>query len=224
MTLRDILAEIKRSLKEPASGVGHWTDSELLRRVNIGQRKIVRYTDCLQAKTNINSISGEPNYNKPANFLKIIRVYYGKNRLFGVPVADLDIWSAEMRGQVWQDIVGNPTHYIEYPDKITLYPKPISSGDSISIEYVVKPNDLVYVDETPFNGVSYLEDYHDLIVSFVLWRCLLEDGNQLYAEHKNDFLQGVAHLRAEMKGRPDIISSFDLIRPSRINRKPIPFA
>lgn len=45
MQLSEILAEIKRSLKEPDTG-GHWTDSELTRRVNLIQADICRKLKC----------------------------------------------------------------------------------------------------------------------------------------------------------------------------------
>lgn len=222
MNLRDILAEIKRTLKEPPTG-GHWSDAELTRRVNIGQKKIVRHSDCLQTTTTILSVAEQGVYNKPANFLKIIRITYNKNRLIGIPVADLDIWSGGVASRVWQDDIGTPTNYIEYPTNFLLYPKPAANGDTIQIEHILKPNPLTLPDDIPFNGVEYLEDYRDLLVSFVLWRCLLEDGNQLYGEHKNDFIQGVMSLRGEMKGRPDVLSSFDIIRTAGNTRKPLPY-
>lgn len=218
MTWAEILAEIKRTLKEPPTG-GHWTDAELLRRANIGQRMIVRLTGCLTGAETILSVSWQGEYDKPANILKIIRVSYNGKRIYGIPISDLDTTIPN-----WQENIGIPTNYYETFTKIGLYPKPNATGEPIVVEGVIKPNDLTTGTSVPFNAVNYLEDYHDLITSFVLYRCLLEDGNQLYTEHKNNYYQGIMSLKSELLSRPDELRTFSLLR-RRHGRsvKPLPF-
>ena len=223
MTWSDILAEILRSLKEP-TGTGHWTPAELLRRANIAQRKIVRYTGCLEAiSITTTSIAGIEKYAKPTDYMRITRVLYNYIRIYGISVSDLDIQSAQgSLSSKWQDTTGTPANYYETLSDIYLYPKPTNTGDIIQIEYIKKPTDMAITTDQPFNSIAYLEDYHELIVSYVVWRCLLEDQNELYAEHKNEFLQGMANLKAAMANKPDQLISSDLVNKRRLSTKKYP--
>lgn len=224
MRYGDILAEIRRSLKEPSSG-GHWTDADILRRANIGQRKVVRLTSCLEAVWTTTTVAGRYSYAKPLKCLRILRVSY-KNagqRLYPTSSADLDIYASTGQiGMPWTDLQGEPTNYWENLRYIFLYPKP-NAAETLRIEGIVRPDDLVNPDSVPFNGDPLLEDYHDLIISYVLWRCLLEDGNALYEAHRRDFYEGIASINMDMKRKPDTLGTFDLVRPRRgVRRGPLP--
>ena len=225
MTWADILAEIQRGLKEPSIN-GHWTPAELLRRTNIGQRKIVRFTGCLQTiDTSVTSVAGTAPYNKPTNCLRLIRIIYANKRIYSIPIEDLDIkaGSGEI-GSPWQDNSGTPTNYYETFTQFVLYPKPEATGDIIGREYLIKPTDLVNTIDVPFNAVDYLEDYHDLLVSYVLYQCLLEDQLEFYVEHKNIFEKGMVSLRNEMRNKPDELLTFSLVKRRKgLGHGAIPF-
>ena len=226
MIWADILSEIRRSLKEPTTG-GHWTDAEFLRRANIVQRKIVRYTGCLKTiNTSLVSIPGTASYTKPTNILRITGMYFGTNRIWGIPKEELNMQALQMGITDWTATDGTPTNYWEDFTSIGLYPKPNSTGTVIAIEGVIKPNDLINTADIPYNAQSYLEDYHDLLVSGVVYQCMLEDQNELFTEHKNNYVQGMESLRREMLNKPDTLGTFDLIRMRTTgadNKKPLPF-
>lgn len=217
MTTADILAEIKRSLKEPATG-GHWSDTALIRRANIGQRKVVRLTSCMEASWEAATVANQREYSKPLLCLQVLRGYYqyaGK-RLWPITTADLDLYASTGKiSSPWTDTVGTPTNYYETMRNVWFYPIPDSSGVTFGIEGIIRPDDLDADVPTgiPFNNEPYMIDYHELLVSFVLWRCLLEDGNELYAVHRQDFIDGINSIKSNMKHKPDTLGTFDLARP-----------
>ena len=226
MIWSDILAEIKRGLKEPSSG-GHWTDAELLRRANIGQRRVVRMTHCLKAiDTSNTSTSGTSEYNKPSTCLRLLRVYYkySGQRLYPITKDDLDIYATESRvSRPWTDDSDEPTHYMDEPSSIILFPKPNATGDAIGMEIIIRPTALAAAGDIPFNAVAFMEDYHDLIAAFVLWKCLLEDGDARADAYKEEFFNGLRSIIADLKGKPDSMDTFQLIRTARGRRKgPLP--
>lgn len=225
--LSDILSEIKRSLKEPETN-GHWPDAALLRRINIGQKKVVRMTSCMEAVWTASTAIGQASYSKPLLCLRVLRAYYeytGK-RLYPTNTADLDIYASEGKiASPWTDTTGTPTNYYETMRNVFLYPIP-DSVTTFGIEGILRPDDLVIGTLTgvPFNDEPYMADYHDLLVSYVLWRCMLEDGNEQYSVHKEDFKDGLISIMRDMKVKPDQLGNFDLVRPSRGTTKgPLPF-
>ena len=225
MILSEIEAEIFRSLKEPSSG-GHWTEAEILRRINIGQRKVVRITGCLEAVFTAPTVVGQAPYAKPTKSLRTRRVYYGDSgkRLYPTTSSDLDIMADTGKiGSPWSDEQDEPTHYFETPRNIYLYPKP-DAIETFGIECLLRPDDLVNPTDTPFNAEPFMEDYHDALVSFVLWRCLLEDGNELFKEHKQDFIDSLMSIKTDLKRKEDSLGTFGLIRVRRgVGKNPLPF-
>lgn len=227
MILSEILSEIKRGLKEPET-LGHWSDVALLRRINIGQKKIVRLTSCMEATWTATTTAAQRSYSKPLLCLRVLRAYYeyaGK-RLYPVTTADLDIYASTGKiSSPWTDTTGTPTNYYETMRNIWLYPIPDTSGVTFGIEGIIRPDDLVIGTLTgvPFNNEPYMHDYHDMLVSFVLWRCLLEDGNEQYSVHRQDFIDGLNSIKSDMKHKPDTMGTFDLVRNSTgRDIKPLP--
>ena len=224
MTLKDVLDEIKRGLKEPETN-GHWSNSALIRRCNIGQRKVVRRTSCMEARWEASTVIDQRSYSKPLLCLSVLRAYYeyaGK-RLYPVTTSDLDLYAST--GKItspWTDTKGTPTHYYETFRNVWLYPVPDSVA-TFGIEGILRPDELAVDADIPFNNEPYMVDYHDLLVSFVLWRCFLEDDNKQYEVHEKDFNEGIGSILMDMKRKPDTLGSFDLIRPQRgVKRGPLP--
>ena len=224
MNLLDILSEIKRSMKEPVAN-GHWSDPALIRRVNIGQKKIVRITSCMEASWEASTVIGQRSYSKPLLCLRVLRAYYeyaGK-RLYPVTTDDLDIYASTGKiSTPWTDTIGTPTNYYETMRNVWLYPIPDSIA-TFGIEGILRPDDLAADADIPFNNEPYMVDYHDLLVSFVLWRCLLEDGNESFIVHQKDFIDGLGSIMRDMKHKPDTMGTMDLVRPVRgSNKGPLP--
>jgi len=229
MTWGDLFKEIKRTLKEPNTDVvdsGHCSDAEYLRRANICQRKIVGFTGCLK-QTDIATVSvvGQAEYSKPTNCLRWIRLTYDDKRLYPISRDDLDISaSTGIISSPWVDSQGTPTNYYKTFSTYGLYYKPDTAGLIITEEYALKPTDLVNSDSVPFNGTTILEDYQELIISYVVWRCLLEDGKELFKEHKNDFIQGMLNLKRVVNVKFDEdLGTFTLLKQRQATTKfPLP--
>jgi hypothetical protein len=68
-----------------------------------------------------------------------------------------------------------------------------------------------------------MADYHDLLVSYTLWRCLLEDEKEAYKIHRQDFIDGLSSIMQDMKRKPDSMATFDLIKSNNGSTKgPLP--
>lgn len=208
-----ILQEIRRSLRQPATG-GLWLDTDLLRRANIIMRSICEQSECLRLlDTSNTSISGTAAYNKPTGCSRIIGVAYGTVRIFGVLKSELDMISLQS-GQVWQTLSGgcaNGGRYIDYPTTIQLIPAPTDTGTTVTIEYMAQPTELANVTDIPFNALSNLYSFHDIIAAGVVYRCLLEEKNQFYSEWKGIYDRGIARLKDFVRDMPDTLMTTILV-------------
>jgi hypothetical protein len=198
-----ILQEILRSLKEPSTDIGHWSFVDLLRRANIVMRTICEQTECLRlTDTSNSSISGTATYNKPTGCARITRVAYGNTRLYGILSSELDI-NALQDNTAWQTLTGDCSRYIDNQSTITIVPKPNSTGTTITIEYIAQPTELTVATSIPFNALTSLYSFHELIISGVVYKCLLEDKNQFYIPYLTEYKEGMKRLRDFVKNMPD---------------------
>ena len=237
MTVEEILQEIFRGLKEKYTNAddGHWTKAEILRRVNLGQLKVVRETDCLPTSyTALTSQDGSGNWNqeytRPNTLMRIDRIWWKQKgrRLFPVNTVDLDIWAEEGRiGKPWTDNTGDLTNYYLRGRFIGLYPKP-NAVETWGIEGMRRPDTLLIANissQIPFQGRMQMYDFHDILVEYVLWKCLLEDQKEIFGEHKNEFWSTIVSIKKRLiTNIPDQMETFDLIKtPQRKGRGALPF-
>jgi len=203
-----ILEEILRSLKQPAGG--HWPTTDLLRRANIVMRKICQDSECLRMiDTSNTSVSGTAEYSKPTGCQRLVGVAYGNIRIFGILKAELDM-NDYPSGQAWQTLTGTPARYIDKPTSIQIVPYPNDTGTTIQMEYIAQPTELINTTDIPFNAQNNLYSFHDLIVAGVVYRCLLEDKNQFYAEWKSIYEKGIKSLKEFVRNMPDTLMTISM--------------
>ena len=224
MNWGEILSEIKRSLKEPEDN-GHWSDDEYLRRANMIQRTVCRDAECIiNVDTSTLSVVDQATYDKPSNSLRIKSVMYGNTKLYEIEKTELDL--GVLNGNLtspWQEIVGTPNTFYQERTEFVVFPVPDTADDVISIISIDQAADLVESSDIPFDDDFDLEDAHELLVTGVLWKCLLESKDKFYSEYKKEFENGVLKLRRNMKQKINVMDSFDLLgkRSSR-DTSPLP--
>lgn len=209
MQWSEILAEIKRSLKEPETG-GHWTDSELLRRANLIQADICRKTELL-LKTNTVSFNAiAENYSIPADCLKVVAVVYENKRLMGTTAQQLDDMCI-FNSKVWREETGEPKAYYQEFNVINLVPKPQAASD-ITLHYIGVADNMVGSTDKPFNNTEQLQSASQAIIDGVIYRCMLEDGNVALSDRYNSlYLQDLKDIK-DLKFKIDAVTEFTIAR------------
>lgn len=210
MQLSEILAEIKRSLKEPDTG-GHWTDSELTRRVNLIQADICRKTEVLLKMATVNFNAVAENYPIPADCLKVVAVVYENKRIIGTTAQQLDD-KCLFNSRIWREATGEPETYYQEFNVINLVPKPTNASD-ITLHYIGVADDMVNSTDKPFNNTEQLQSASQAIIDGVIYRCMLEDGNiQLSDRYNNLYIQGLKDIK-DLKFKIDEVTEFTIARP-----------
>jgi len=214
MIWSEILAEIKRCLKEPTTG-GHWTDAEYLRRANAIQDDICMKTFCLEKTADL-VYDGGIRYAKPAKCFKIKEVLFnGKTkRLTGITSDELDL-RAKFGEQDWRSTIGEPNYYFQDGVNIGLYPLSANSAttDIVTMKYYSTPTAMKTTSSVPFDGLDSLTGAIQALIDGVVYRCMLEDQNELYQVYKQEYNTAVILLKNQMGSNPDALGSIVILRP-----------
>ena len=210
MQLSEILAEIKRSLKEPDTD-GHWTDNELIRRVNLVQADICRKTEFLHKKADISFNTVGKNYPIPADCLKVVSVVYENKRVVGTTAQQLDD-KCLFKSKKWREETGEPEIYYQEFNVINLVPKPINA-QNITLYYIGVADNMVNDTDKPFNNIEQLQSVSQAIIDGVIYRCMLEDGNIAISDrYKNLYIQELKDIK-DLMFRIDEVTEFTIARP-----------
>lgn len=164
-TMVEALSSVRSRIDE--QNVGFWTDAELIRWINEGQRDVARRVEVLQVfNTTVAAVAGTAKYTLPANVIRVHRVDF-------VPTGSTQIYHMESRvydemDQVWGI---NPSTQRSYPDfyviwgvpggtglQMQVYPVPSSAGQ-FQIYYYRLPVDVVNVGDT----LDIPEGWQDLV-------------------------------------------------------------
>ena len=213
MIWSEILAEIKRCLKEPTTG-GHWTDAEYLRRANSIQNDICMKTFCLQKTATLVFDSGTSSYAQPTNCFRIKEILFNDKRLNGITADELDL-RAKFGEQDWRLTEGEPDYYFQDSTKIILYPLSTASAttDIVTIKYYSTPTAMTTTSSVPFDSLDSLTGALQALIDGVVYRCMLEDQNELYQVYKQEYNTAVILLKNQMGSNPDALSSIVILRP-----------
>jgi hypothetical protein len=185
-------------------------------------REICAETECLKVTDTSNiSVAGQSQYNQPTGCSRIIKVSYAGSRIHGVLEAELDA-----HNKTWPQSNDTPRRYINNntanPPNIVLYPNPTNSGDTIAIQYIMQPTELINNTDIPFNAISTLYSFHDVIAAGVIYRCLLEQRNQFYSEWKTIYKNGKEELAAFVKKTPDTMMTEQVSGPHSFSEDTFP--
>ena len=213
MIWSEILAEIKRCLKEPTTG-GHWTDAEYLRRANAIQNDICMKTFCLQKTATLVYDSGTSSYTRPANCFRIKQVIFNDKRINGVLADELDL-RAKFGEQDWRTLIGSTNCYYQDGAKIILFPLSATSAttDVVTMKYYSIPTAMTTTSSVPFDGVDYLVNVEQALIDGVIYRCMLEDQNEFNTTYKQEYNTAIMLLKNQMGSNSDALSSITILRP-----------
>jgi hypothetical protein len=215
MKWSEILAEIKRTLKEPANKPGHWSDSELLRRANLAQSDFCLRTQCI-SKTQILEIdNSEQKYLKPQRCAKITTLLYKGERLKATTEDEADALAFNgvipLRWRENSTHSASPFYYVQEYRHIILCPHIINAGQPPSVKYYSYAGELIDANSMPFDAIDYLQEYAQSIIDYVLYKCFLEDKAEVYVEYKACYNDCILKYRRQIE-QPDKLESFTILR------------
>ena len=186
-TLSEIRSAVQYKIGDSAATVSNprWSSAELNIRINDAQRFIAKTTHCLYVQGLSTPVAGTREYSKPTNCISIDRVsviqnssataynQYKKLPLVTMGGLDRDFPTWE------QNLAGLPLRYYLRGDKIG-FDRPFSavycSTGAIKIDYFKYPADMTSDSSEPYDGVDFLQNYSDVIVLGVAYKCKQDEN------------------------------------------------
>jgi hypothetical protein len=213
--LNDILAEVKRLLKEPADNNGHWSENELVRRINQAQRDFCMRTYCILKTAALTFDDINKAYLKPDNCLKIKTILYDGKRLKGTTQDEADALAGVGKLPIkWRELDGHnwgSSEYIQYYvqnfKNVLLCPNAYNPNKSLTCEYFSLADDMSQPAAGAFNGADFLQEYETALICRAVYLCMLEDQNEIYREYDKLYKEQTALYFAQNR-QEDNLESF----------------
>lgn len=176
----EIRSLIRQTLNDThrISNIQRYSNTFLNQQINNVQKEIVRYTNCISSTYYITTSSDVQEYNLPGNYLESERVSYHISsttntfkKLEYVKQTGLDTdnsnwenYSSGLPSKYYIVIRGNVR-------KIGFYFKPSSTyagTNYAKLEFYCEADDMDSDNDIPFNGLTHLYTFHNLIVTGVM--------------------------------------------------------
>lgn len=185
----DTLAELTTKVRviindEGAVDSRKYSDATIKNFLNEGMRRVVAKTKSVLVEYNIttSTLATNNEYSLPSDFVETDRVYIinksTSNRESYTRIGRVDIDALDNTSLAWGDASRNrPSNYYirETSSTVTIgvYP-PVSTAyagtDWLKVYYIPVITSMSATTDEPFNGLSYLEDYHYILVDYAVYR------------------------------------------------------
>lgn len=189
ITLSTVRSDCRIMVTDTGTARNRYTDAQLLRFINEGQKDAVQYAKPIRKSTQFELVSGTTYYSAPTDFLAPIRLTRSYQLLPEQSIQALD------KQISWQTVPGLPiTYFINHSSRtlIGFYPFPntTNSTGTIRMEYSGQATDLSGDSDQPFNSIVELQPYGYLLSLYCAYRASLLDSEitkaqAYYAEYRN---------------------------------------
>jgi len=201
MTLSEIRTEFgQRAPDSPATT----TQQDIW--ANEGARDIARRTKFNRTSGSISLVASTQSYDLISNFTTFVGIdpdggvafYDGTNykELKATSEDFLDKHVADWRNANEDE----PIAYYKKGKDIYLYPTPSSNWtNGLLVNYFAKPTEMTGDTDDPFDDRTDLEPYHDLVVTFMVWKAKQSMGEYAQADvARKEYLQGVEQMNLDL--------------------------
>lgn len=178
LTLSEIRTNARLLIKDSSSSRQRYTDAQLNKFINEGQKDVINNTWVITKSTTITLLNGTTYYSIPSDTLSVYRVTRERKNL---PETSLQKLDGDSSNGSWASSGGTPISYFQDPsqtNKIGFYPWPNSSSSTgtVTFFYYAQGTDLSSDSDEPFNGEDRFTPYHDLLEYFVAYRVYVLEG------------------------------------------------
>ncbi len=211
---KDIRVEIRYKVDDTTNtySTPRWTDGTLNNRINIVQRNISQFTNCLYKRATSSPTAGQQEYGMPSDCRTIDRVSFFTTSSTSAykKLAWVSMVGKDRDSPYWENLTaGTPTEYYERGTVIGLIPAPSStycyvSSPSLKIDYYAEETDLSADSDVPWSGNTSLVSYQYLIVLGVTIMCKQDD--RLWGEvdrYVTEYNQGITLMKQFIFTKPD---------------------
>ncbi len=203
ITLSTLRADCRILVKDGGTTRNRFSDAQLLRFINEGQKDLVQYAKPIRKSFQFELVSGTTYYALPSDYLTVVRLTRSYQVLPEVSIQNLD------KSLQWQTVAGLPINYYVNHSSRTLigfypFPNSTSSTGTVRVEYTAQATDLSSDSDLPFNSVTELQPYAYLISFYCAYRASLIDSQIAQAQaYYAEFKRGSDMLASDAFSRPN---------------------
>lgn len=174
MNLAELISNVRSILREPVPA--RWSNNDIKRYINNAIQDLAKLSSKEKTVT-LSVLSGTSNIDVPTDVLNLVRLYWEDENI------KKELYSAIDGYPLDNTELGTPIYYYIINDKIEIRPIPLLNGNLI-IQYIPKPALLVNDTDEPS-----IKNADEAIISYAVWRALLEDGNPMAQLWEADYVK-----------------------------------
>jgi hypothetical protein len=214
----DIITTVRRDLVE--ANAAFWGSQELLDLLNDAERDFNNKTRILEGISYSSTITGQPDYTLPSNWLNLDVLLFNNPKSDGNPQwSRIEPTTVEKQAQENPNFLSNeasagsvPRKYYIWGQILYLTPTPVTDGNSnIAMFYKAKPIPLHSADDP----INVDDSFKDTLVNYILWKCYKKEKEPvLAAQHQAEYVLGIREGRRWVKKKEqDMRYKLDLDSP-----------
>ena len=209
-----LLDHVQELLGEPTGSF--YNISTRLDLMNQAQREMNEEARAIVARAEIPLVLGQREYDLPDDFLCFDREVPQVVEISGQRVNPrvVDVGYLETVRPQWQDETGHrgtPEFLFVRNGAVMLYPTPTTLG-TLHVPYVVLPDELVDMDDVPFNGITRLNRFAPALAYKVAFISTIGRAPQLAGNYQSLYAQQERLMRHFTRSNPQKPQS---IRPTQ---------
>ncbi len=203
ITLSTLRADCRSLVKDSGATRNRFSDAQLLRFLNEGQKDLVQYAKPIRVAYSFELVSGTTFYAMPSDFLTVIRL----TRSYQV-LQEMSIQALDKQIQ-WQTVGGLPlNYYVNHSNRTNIgfypFPNTTNSTGTIRMEYSAQATDMASDSDQPFNSIVELQPYGYYIALWCGYRASMIDQQNATAQaYYAEYRRGSDMLAADAFSRPN---------------------
>ena len=204
--VKDILDHVQDLIGEPVGSF--YNLSTRLKQLNQAQRELVQETRALTSTATVATVASQAAYNLPDDFLTYGKEqpYYTDSTTTAHKLQVVDVSWMDQELVSWRDTTvaasSTPRYLIDTGSMaFELYPVPSSVG-SLTIPYIVDPDELSAMDDVVFNGVENMNRYALALAYKVAAVHMLPRAPQLGQQYLGMYNRELRQMRHDLRVNP----------------------
>ena len=178
-TAAELVTEARELARDPsATGRTRFTDAQILKFINRGEREVIGYTQCVWESYSFELAVLTTWYSLPSDFISVYRVKLDADDF--QLLEEMSLRGLDKLSEGWEATQGQPQeYYINFASRtrIGFYPVPATTADTgtIHVEYYAQTAVLTSAS-TPFNAITEFTPFHSMLSFYAAATMTVIDG------------------------------------------------
>ncbi len=213
----DIRTQVRRHIKDTGSTLQRHSDDFINDLINEGQKDAVNRTWCIEDVETLTLVAQTTYYDLASDMIAVRQVYFIDSNGSNTMLEEVMERSLRQSNPDFESDVGSPTEYFvrqstSGANALEMGIRPVPSSvttETVQYYFFTQATALSSDSDIPFDGLSHLVQYHQILGYYAAARIYLIEGNLTVAGGYNTLYEsGVTIMKDRIGEAPNFNASF----------------